>query len=176
MNKSIWVMIGGLALLAGCGNQGGKSATTQAEPKWKGAPYRLAFDTQGAKPNPAKLTIPVVKYTANPDAVENRAILVLQFEASGPTTKEPVEKKMIGLPTDIHGTEGALPASYMEMASQSLSDYLADHCLNGNVKLSVALARSSLEPQADDNAITMKLLSAWLPTELTFKNPHAKCR
>lgn len=168
--------MGGLALLVGCGNQGSKNAGTQAEPKWKGAPYRLAFDTQGVKPNPAKLTIPVVKYTANPDALENRAILVLQFEASGPLSKEPVEKRMIGLATDVHGAEGALPADYMEMASKSLSDYLADHCLTGKVKLSVALARSSLEPGADDNQIDMKLISAWLPTELMYKNPHPKCK
>src|ERR1700722_13684575 len=156
MRKGIMLMIGGLALLAGCGNQGGKSASTPVEPKWKGAPYHLAFDTQAGKPNPASITIPAVKYTANPDALETRAILVLQFEASGPTIKEPVVKRMVGTAVDIRSAEGTLPADYMERASKGLSEYLGDHCLTGKVKLSVALARSSLKPQAEDVEIDAK--------------------
>jgi hypothetical protein len=174
VKKNIMLLIGGLALLVGCGNQGAKNAP--AEPKWKGAPYRLVFDTQAAKPNPASITIPPIKYTANPDAVENRAMLVLQFEASGPTTKELVVKRMIGLPTDIHGTEGTLPADYLAQASKSLSDYLGDHCLNGQVKLSVALTRSSLKPAAEDAEIDAMRLSDWQPIDLIYKNPHLKCR
>ena len=85
MRKGIILAIGGLALLAGCGNQGDKASNVPVEPKWKGAPYRIAFDTQAAKPNPAGVTIPAIKYTANPDALEKRAILVVRFDTSGAT-------------------------------------------------------------------------------------------
>lgn len=180
MKKSIMLLVGGLALLAGfgnlvgCGNQGAKPAP--AEPKWKGLPYRLTFDTQPDKPKPGSIIIPPVKFTANPDATENRAILVIQFEASGRTTKEPVEKRLIGTATDIRGTEGTLSPDYMAQASKGLSDYLGDHCLTGSVKVSVALARSSLKPTAEDPEIDALRISDWLPTTLDFKNPHPKCK
>jgi predicted transposase YbfD/YdcC len=82
VRKGIILAIGGLALLAGCGNQGDKASNVPVTPKWKGAPYHIAFDTQAAKPNPAGVTIPVIKYTANPEALEKRATLVVRFDAS----------------------------------------------------------------------------------------------
>ena len=53
MRKRIILAIGGLLLLAGCGEQGDKGAGIPAQPKWKGLPYRLAFETKAPKPNPA---------------------------------------------------------------------------------------------------------------------------
>ncbi len=73
MRKSIILAIGGLALLAGCGSQGDKASNIPVTPKWKGAAYRIAFDTQAAKPNPRESSFRSIKYTANPDALETRA-------------------------------------------------------------------------------------------------------
>lgn len=176
MRKGIILAIGGLLLLAGCGNQGDKGAGIPVQPKWKGAPYRLAFETKAGKPNPAGITIPAVKFTANPDALETRAILVMRFAASGAADKEPVEHRMIGAPADIHGEEGTLPADYMDRASKGLAEYLGAYCIQGKVNLSVALARSSLNPQAGDAEVDAKRLSGWLPIEVVFKNPHSKCK
>lgn len=176
MKKGILLLVGGLALLVGCGNQGGKSAGATAEPKWKGAPYRLSFDTQANKPVKGAIALPIVKYTANPDALETRAILVTRFEASGPTVQGPVVNRMIGTAVDVRGAEGALPADYMERASKGLAEYLGDHCLGGNVKVSVALARSSLSPGAAEAEIDAKRLSDWLSTYVDYKNPHPKCK
>jgi hypothetical protein len=39
----------------------------------------------------------------------------------------------------------------------------------------VALARSSLSPNAADSEVDEKRLSDWLPIEVVFKNPHPKC-
>lgn len=175
MRKGIILAIGGLALLAGCGNQGDKASKVPVEPKWKGAPYHIAFDTQATKPNKAGVTIPVVKFTANPDDLETRAILVVRFDDLGVTKYVPRTNKMIMPPLDISGAEGALPAAYMGEADKDLSTFLGTYCAKGKIKLSVALARSSLSSQALDAEVDAKRLSDWLPIELVFKNPHPKC-
>jgi hypothetical protein len=177
----------GLVLLAGCGNQGNKSSSVPAEPKWKGAPYRLTLDTKANdtkandtkannakvnKPNPAAI-IPPVKYTANPDALETRAVLVIRFAAT--TGSDQDSHLIIGTPLDVRGANGTLPADYLERASKGLSDYLAARCIQGNVKISVALARSSLKPQANDAEVDAERLSDWVPFEAVFKKPHSKC-
>ncbi len=173
MRKGIIFAIGALAFLAGCGNQ--QAAKIPIEPKWKGAAYHIAFDTQPAKPNPTGLTIPAVTYTANPDAIETRALLVIKFDASGATKTGPAADQMIMPPVDISGAAGALPADYMSLADKDLSRLLGAYCIKGKVKLSVAMARSSLSPQAADAEVDAKRLSDWLPIEVAFKNPHPKC-
>jgi len=159
LRKRIIVAIGGLALLAGCGNQGDKPSNVPAAPKWQGAAYHIAFDTQATKPNPAGITIPVIKYTANPEALERRASLVVRFDTSGATKKGPMMDQMIMGPVDIPSAEGTLPADYMK----------------GKIKLSVALARSSLSNQAGEDEVNTKRLSDWLPIEIVSKNAHPHC-
>jgi len=175
LRKGIIVAVGGLALLAGCGNQGDKASTVPAKPKWPGAAYHIAFDTKAAKPNPAGVTIPAIKYTANPEALEKRATLVLRFDSSGVKRDGPVMNQMIMAPVDIHGAEGTLPADYMDEANKGLSRFLGAYCMKGKIKISVALARSSLTSQARDAEIDAKRLSDWMPIEVVFKNPHPTC-
>jgi hypothetical protein len=170
------VAIAGLLLLAGCGSSGNKSAGIPTVPKWKGEPYRLAFDAKTPKPNPNGINIPAVKYTANPDALETRAVLVLRFTAAGTTNSAAAEHLMIGTGVDIKGDEGTLPEDYMDLARKGLADYLETYCLKGKVDLSLALARSSLSPQAGIDEVDPKRLSDWLPLEINFKNPHPKCK
>jgi hypothetical protein len=168
----------GLLFLAGCGNQGEKTSNVPVQPKWKGAPYRLAFDAPPAKPNPAGVTVPAVKYTANPDALEKRASLVMRFDASEITKKTengPIMNKMIMGPVDISGAEGTLPADYMDQANKGLARFLGAYCMKGKIKVTVALARSSLSSQAGDAEVDAKRLSDWLPIEVVFKNPHPTC-
>jgi hypothetical protein len=83
--------------------------------------------------------------------------------------------QMIMAPVDIPGTEGALPADYMDAADKDLSKFLGAYCIKGKVKISLALARSSLSQQAGDAEIDSKRLSDWLPVEVVFKNTHPKC-
>jgi hypothetical protein len=175
VKKGMILAIGGLLLLAGCGNQGNKGAGIPVEPKWKGAPYRIAFDTKAPKPSPTGMNIPAVKFTANPDDLERRAVLVVKFAASGGADKEPDEHLMIGTAVDIHGPEGTLPEDYMDRARKGLSDYLVTYCIKGKVDVSVALAKSSLDPHAGIAQVDAKRLSDWLPLEILFKNPHPKC-
>jgi hypothetical protein len=175
VRKGFILAIGGLALLAGCGNQGDKASNVPVTPKWPGAPYHIAFDTKAAKPNPAGVTIPVIKYTANPEAVEKRATLVVKFDTSGATKNGPMMNQMIMAPVDISGAEGALPADYMNAADKELSRFLGAYCIKGKIKISVAIARSSLNPQAGDAELDQKRLSDWLPIEVVFKNPHPAC-
>jgi uncharacterized lipoprotein NlpE involved in copper resistance len=175
VKKGIILAFGCLFLLAGCDNKD-KSAGIPVGPKWKGAPYRISFDTAEAKPNPAGVTIPVVKFTANPDALEKRATLVIKFDASGATKQQgPIGNQVIVAPVDISGAEGALPADYMAEADKGLARFLGAYCIKGKVKISVALARSSLNAQATDDEVDKKRLSDWLPVEVTFKNPHPGC-
>ncbi len=174
MRKGFLFTFVAFAFLAGCGNQTTQT-NTPATPKWKGEPYRIAFGTSPAKPNPSGLTIPPIKYTANPDALETRADLVVQFDTSGVKRDTPVMNQMIMAPVDISGSDGALPADYMDAASKELAKTLGSYCMNGKIKMSVALVRSSLAIAATEDQINAKRLSDWLPIELVFKNPHPKC-
>jgi hypothetical protein len=171
LKKIILVAMGAVMLLAGC--EGNKTApAAAATPKWKGAPYRLAFDTKERKPNPAGLTIPTVKWTANPDLLERRAAVVVRFDVSGGKKDDAVMNQMVMAATDIPGEEGALPADYMDAMSKELANYLGAYCLKGKVKISLAFARSSLNPRPNESELQNKLLSDWLPVEIVFKNPH----
>jgi hypothetical protein len=164
--------IGGLALLAGCGNQVDKASNVPVKPKWQGAPYHIAPGAQAAKPNPAGVTLPAIKYTANPDALEKRVSLVVRFDTSGATKQGAPMNQMIMGPVDISGAEGTLPAGYMDAADKGLSTFLGAYGIKGKIKISVALARSSLSSQAGDAEVDAKRLSDWLPIEVVFKNPH----
>jgi len=175
LKKGILLAIGALAFLAGCGNQGNKASSIPVEPKWKGAPYRITLDVQAAKPNQEGVTIPVIKYTANPELIEKRVVLVVRFDASSATKSEPTMNKMIMSPVDISGADGALPADYIGMADKDLSRFLAAYCIKGKIKIEVALARSSLSNQAGDAEVDDKRLSDWVPIEVLFKNSHPKC-
>ena len=175
MRNGIILALAGLALLAGCGNQQDKASNIPVTPKWQGAPYHIAFDTQATKPNSAGITIPTVKYTANPEELESRASLVVRFDTSGATKQGPMMNQMIMAPVDIHGAEGALPADYMDLADKGLSRFLGAYCIKGKIKISVALARSSLTSQAADAEVDSKRLSDWLPIELVFKSAHPAC-
>jgi len=175
VRKGFILAIAGLAFLAGCGTQGDKSAGIPVGPKWKGEPYRLAFDAQAPKPNAAGVTLPGVKFTANPDALETRATLVVRFDASGVKKDGPITDQMIIGPFDIHGTEGVLPADYMDTADKGLARMFGAYCMKGKIKATLAIARSSLSPQAADAEVNEKRLSDWMPIEVEFKNPHPKC-
>jgi len=175
LRRGIILSIGGLALLAGCGDQGNKAPGIPVGPKWKGPAYRIAFDTQAPKPNPAGVALPAIKFTANPDALEKRASLIVRFDASGVKKDTPVMDQMIMAPVDISGAEGTLPDDYMNLADKGLAQLLGAYCMKGKVKVTVALARSSISPQAADAEINEKRLSDWVPAEVTFKNPHPKC-
>jgi hypothetical protein len=63
----------------------------------------------------------------------------------------------------------------MDAANKGLSRLLGAYCIKGKIKISVALARSSLTSQAGDAEVDGKRLSDWLPIELVFKNPHPTC-
>ena len=107
MKKGILLAFGGLILLTGCDVSSKPAATVPVTPKWKGQPYRIAFDKPAAKPDPVGVTIPAVKYTANPDALERRATLVVRFDNSSAKnpTGSPMVNKMIMAPVDIKGEE-----------------------------------------------------------------------
>jgi hypothetical protein len=172
VRKGILLAIAGLVILAGCKDQGGKAPGIQAGPKWKGAPYRLAFDTKAPK---LGVLLPAIKYTANPEMLEKRATLVVRFDSSVVKKNVSVVNQIIMPPTDIAGAEGTLSADYIEGASKDLSKLLGAYCVKGKVKVSVALTRSSLSNQAGDSEIESKALSDWAPIEVTFKNTHPGC-
>ena len=175
MRSGVVVAIVGLMVLAGCGDQGNKAPGIPVGPKWKGPAYRIAFDTQAPKPNPSGVSLPAIKYTANPDALERRASLILRFDSSGIKKGQQVMDQMIMAPADVSGAEGALPDDYMILADKGLAQLLGAYCVKGKVKVTVALARSSISPQAGQAEIDQKRLSDWLPGEVVFKNPHPKC-
>lgn len=171
MRKGIILTIGALVFLAGC-DSGKKTSDASLEPKWKGEPYRITFDTQAAKPNPTGVTIPAVKYTANPEALESRAVLVVKFDSSALTKNTdngPVMNQMVMGPIDIHGAEGTLPKDYMDRASADLSRFLGAYGAKGKINVSVAMARSSLNSHPTDAELDAKRLSDWLPIEVEFK-------
>ncbi|MFZ0306140.1 MAG: hypothetical protein WAL75_25880 [Terracidiphilus sp.] len=174
MKTGIIFLAGALLLLAGC-NSGNQASNVPQTPKWKGPPYRVAFDTKPVKPNPAGITLPGIKFTANPDDLETRADLVVQVDTSGVKQATSQPDMMIMAPTDISGSEGSLSADYVDLTSKQLGQMMKGYCMNGKVKLSVALAKSSLNMTSTDDQINDKRMSDWTPIELVFKNPHPKC-
>jgi hypothetical protein len=166
--------IAALAFLAGCGNQN-QNSRIPIPPKWQGAPYHLAFGPPPAKPNPSGLTIPPITFNANPDMLETRADLVVQFDTSSLKRDYPVPNQMIMAPTDISGAQGALPADYLDLASKELAKTLASDCLKGKIKISVALTKSSIQLTATDDVVDSHRISDWTPLVIDFKNPHPKC-
>jgi len=172
VKKGIIAIFGALALLAGCEDQ---SAKIVIPPKWQGPAYRLSFGPAPAKPNPAGLTIPAIKYVADPNSLQTRADLVAEFDPSVVKNQGPVMDQLAMGAVDISGAEGQLPADYVDKASADLSKLLAAYCVKGKVKVSVALTRSSLPMNPTDDQINAKRISDWTPIELDFKNPHPKC-
>jgi hypothetical protein len=176
VRKTFMMTTAALMFLVGCGNQSNQASSTPPTPKWKGAPYHLEFGAPPAKPNPSGLTIPPIKYTANPDMLETRADLVVQFDTSSVKRDTPVPDQMIMGAVDISGTDGALPADYVDTASKELAKMLGSYCISGPVKMSVALTKSSLSITANDDQVNAKRMSDWMPITLVFKNPHpTKC-
>ena len=176
MRKAILLAMGGLLLLAGCGPQTKEAPGIPTEPKWKGLPYRLAFDTKEPKPNPAGITLPGITFTANPDALERRATLVVRYDSSGIKTDKLIVNQIILAPFDISGDHGSLSADTLDIADQGLARLTGAYCMKGKVNVSVALARSSLNPGAEDAEINDKRLSDWLPTTVDIKKPHTGCK
>lgn len=174
MKKGIIVTFVALVSLVGCNSN--QSPKIVIPPKWPGAAYHLSFGPAPAKPNPAGLTIPPIKYVANPDALETRADLVVEFDSALTKSQSPVTNQMAMGAVDISGAEGQLPADYVDKASTDLSKMLTAYCIKGKVKISVALTRSSIPMNPTDDQINAKRLSDWTPIELDFKNPHPKCQ
>ncbi len=183
MNKSIvfalTFAVGATAFLAGCGPQD-KNSGIALKPKFTGPPYHLSLAAAPAKPDKSGLTIPPIKYTADPnapsDALTTRAVLVVRIDTSSLKSKGTMTMDQVIMgAVDIPGTDGALPADYMDAADQGLSTLFQEYCVKGNVKITVALAQSSLSSTAGDGEIDEKLITAWLPIDLVFKNPHPGC-
>jgi len=175
VKKGILMVIGAVVVLAGCQNQGSNAPGIPVGPKWKGPTYRLVFDTKAAKPSAEGITLPTINFTANPDALERRAVLVLRYDSSAVKTDKLIVNQIIMGPVDVTGAEGSLPADYMEMADKGLAQLTGTYCMKGKVKVTAALARSSLAPQAGEDEINQKLLSDWVTTEVEIKKPHSKC-
>ena len=175
MRKCIALVFCTVVTLAGCDNKSNQAAAP-APPKWKGAPYHVELDANAAKPNAAGVTLPIVKYSANPDALETRATLVVRFDPSGAKHGDtPANDQMVMAPVDVKGTDGALPADYMDATDKELAKLLGAYCMKGKVKVTMALAKSSLGPQPGDAELNAKRLSDWIEVEVPFKNPHPKC-
>jgi hypothetical protein len=168
-------ILGAVASLAGCSAGGKEAAGIPVTPKWKGPAYRLAFDAKAPKPNPSGVTLPGISFSANPDALEKRATLVVQYDSSGVKTDKLVINQIILAPFDISGANGALSADTMDIADKGLAHLFTTYCIKGKVKVSVMLARSSLNPNPTDSEITDKQLSDWLSTEVVYKNAHSGC-
>lgn len=176
MRKAILLAMGAVLFLAGCGPSSKQSPGIPVGPKWKGPPYRLAFDTQAPKPDPSGVTLPLIKFTANPDALERRATLVVRYDSSGVKTDQLVINQIVLAPFDISGAGGALSADTMGIADKGLAHLFTTYCLKGKVNVSVLLARSSLNPNPTDSDIDYARLSDWLSTDVVFKNPHPGCK
>ena len=169
MKKYLIAALAAGSLLTGCKSNPAKSDAA-VPPQWKGAPYHLALDT--AAPKPGQL-IPAIQYTANPDALERRAVLVVRFDSSNVKTDKLLIDQVILPPTDVTGAAGTLPPDYVALAGKDLAQMLDMYKVTGKVKYSVLLTRSSLGAQAGADEIQEKALSAWLTGEVTYKG-HGK--
>jgi hypothetical protein len=176
VKKAVLLAMGAVLFLAGCGPQAKEAPGIAITPKWKGPAYHLAFDSTAAKPNPAGVALPGIKFTANPDALEKRATMIVRFDSSAVKTDQQVINQVTLAPFDISGADGALSTGTMDIADKGLAHLLTTYCVKGKVKVSVLLTRSSLSPNAGDSEVDAKRLSDWLSTDVVFKNPHPYCK
>lgn len=177
VKKSIMILaLGAMALVAGCNSSSSKEPGIPVGPKWKGPAYRLTFDTAAAKANPAGVALPNVKFTANPDALEHRVTLVVKYDSSEVKSDNLILNQVILSPFDISGTEGKLSADTIDIADKGLAHLLNAYCMKSKVKVSVALARSSLNSMADDAEIQNKVISDWATVEIPYKNLKKGCK
>jgi hypothetical protein len=175
MKKTVLLAMGAVLCAAGC-SAGSKDSPGIPVNTWKGPAYRLAFDTKAPKPNPAGVSLPGISFTANPQALERRATLVVRYDSSGVKTDKLVINQIVLAPFDISGENGALSADTLDIADKGLAHLFTTYCIKGNVKVSVLLARSSLNPNPNDGEIADKSLSDWLSSDVVFKNPHPGCK
>lgn len=180
MKYRIVFAIGALALLAGCGPSN-KNSGIPVKPRFQGPPYHLALGAVPAKPNKSGITIPPIKYAADPnappDALGTRATLVVRIDTSSLKSKGQMTMDQIIMgAVDIPGTDGALPAEYVDATDSSLATLLEEYCVTGQVKITLALTRSSLSSTAGGDEIEAKRISDWLPVTLNFKNPLPSCK
>ena len=178
LKYTIVFAIAAFALLAGCGPQ--DKGGIPVKPKFTGPPYHLSLAAPPAKPSKSGLTIPPIKYTADPDApsdsLASRTILVVRVDTSSVKGKAPMTMDQIIMgAVDLPGTEGTLSADYMEATDQGVATLLEEYCVKGNVKLTAALTRSSLSSTAGDAEIDGKLITPWLPIRMVFKDPVPGC-
>ncbi len=178
MKYTIVLAIAAFGLLAGCGPQ--DKGGIPVKPRFTGPPYHLSLAATPAKPSKSGLTIPPIKYTADADAptdsLATRTVLVVRIDTASVKSKGPMTMDQVIMgAVDLPGTEGQLSADYMEATDQSVATLLAEYCVKGNVKMTVALTRSSLSSTAGDAEIDEKLITPWLPISLVFKNPHSGC-
>ena len=164
-----------LLSLSGCGPQTKEAPGIPVEPKWKGPAYRLTFDAKPPKPNPAGISVPGINFTANPDALERRVTLIVRYDSSEVRSDNLIINQVILAPFDISGAEGSLSPDTIDLADKGLAQLLHAYCMKPKVKISVALARSSLAPQAGDAEIADKQLSAWQSVEVPYKNLKKGC-
>lgn len=168
MNKAILVAMGALLFLSGC-EAGSKDAPGIPVNKWKGPAYRLAFDAKTPKPNASGVTLPAIDFTANPDALERRATLVVRYDSSGVKTDKLVINQIVLAPFDIAGDNGSLSPDTLDIADKGLAHLFATYCVKGKVNVSVLLSRSSLNPNPTDSDIDYGKLSDWQSTQVDFK-------
>lgn len=177
VRKGILFALGALMLLAGCNSGADKSAGIPVN-TWKGQPYRLTFDAPPAKPNPAGVTIPTIKYTANPDALVMRAAVVVRFDSAAVPKKlqdKLILNQVVLAPVSVKDPTGAFPPDYMDFMDKEVAKLLEMYCINGKVKLTVVVARASMNSRPSAEEIEDHRLSDWQPVEVDFKNPHPKC-
>lgn len=170
MKRAILLAVGAVLVLAGCSTK--KDEGIPVGPKWKGPAYRLSFGAQPTKPDPSGVTLPAIKWTANPDALETRAVLVARYDSSGVKSDKLIVNQVILGATDIHGADGQLSDDYIGMADKGLAQLLDIYKVKGKVKVQALLARSSLSPSAGPDEIKEKALSDWISTEIDFKGGH----
>jgi hypothetical protein len=170
VRKTILLALAGLVVFAGCKDQGKDAGIPIA--KWKGAPYHLAFDTQAAKPG---TVLPAIKFTANPEMLEKRAVLVVRYDDSVVKKSDQPVDQIILPPFDIAGADGTLPADMIDSANKDLTRLLGAYCVKGKVPVKVRLTRSSISSTAGASEIESKALSDWTPIEINFKNTKPGC-
>lgn len=167
VKKAMLLAMSAVLLLAGCESK--KQAGIPVTPKWKGPAYRLAFDTKAPQPNPSGLSLPGVKWTANPDELETRGVLVVRYDSSGVKSNNLIVDQVILGATDMKGAEGQFSDDYIKLADQGIAHLLDIYKVKGKVKVQVLLTRSSISPSAGPDEIKNKAISDWITTEVDYK-------
>ena len=175
MRKAIIITIGALGFLAGCGNQDNSLPAFPFRPSGRALPTISHLARR--QPSPTRRASPFRPSSTRPIPTCSRPEPTSSSNSTPRQRRAPAgDGPMVMGAVDVSGTEGELPAAYVDKASADLANMLAGYCVKGKVKISVVLTKSSIPLSATSDLVNARRLSDWRRSSSSSRTPIQSAR